>query len=313
MALPEPDAPPGARPRRRHRPRIDWELIDCGLHGHHLVGTDAASVRPEDHILVREVGTVRWHRCLRCDAWTPLARPDHPSRPEVPAREEIEVPLRGAALRDRFVLRLIAIERVLHVIVLSLLAVAIFVFAAHQRSLQDDYTRILADLQGIFGGTTGRHGILADINRLFAIKTGYLYLIGLGVAAYTVLLAVETVGLWYDRRWAEYLTFIETSVLLPYELYELTKGVSGFKVLTLVVNLTILVYLAAAHRLFGLRDGVAGLAARRARSNGWTAIERATPPAPVDGPASPGVVRRGVYPGALEPGELTGAREDRPT
>ena len=64
----EPGAVPavGTRPQRR---RLRYELLGCGLHGHRLVGTDAAAVRPGDALLVRE-GTegLRWHRCLRCDA-----------------------------------------------------------------------------------------------------------------------------------------------------------------------------------------------------------------------------------------------------
>jgi uncharacterized membrane protein (DUF2068 family) len=272
-----PPVPPGTSPgRRRRSTRIDWELIDCGLNGHVLEGTDAAEVRPSDALLVREVDGIRWYRCLRCDAWTALAPPDNPTRRTVPGRDEIELPLRGPALRDRFVLRVIALERVVHVIVLTLLVVAIFLFASHKNSLHDTYTRLLADLQGTFGGTTGRQGILADINKLFSIRTSYLYLIGVGLAAYTAVLGLETVGLWFDRRWAEYLTFVETTVLVPYEIYELLHGVSALKVLGLALNLAILLYLALAHRLFGLRGGLPALQARRARTNSWQAIEQAT-------------------------------------
>ena len=45
---------PGTERTRRFRPKLRWELIGCGLHGHELVGTDAAEVRPEDHLVVRE-------------------------------------------------------------------------------------------------------------------------------------------------------------------------------------------------------------------------------------------------------------------
>ena len=39
-----------------------------------LVGTEAALITPDDALLVREEGAVRWHRCLRCDDW--VAAPD---------------------------------------------------------------------------------------------------------------------------------------------------------------------------------------------------------------------------------------------
>ena len=41
------------------------------------------------------------------------------------------------------------------------------------------------------------------------------------------------VGLWLNKRWAEYLTFIATTALVPFEVYELTNGVSVFKIIAL--------------------------------------------------------------------------------
>ena len=84
-------------------------------------------------------------------------------------------------------------------------------------------------------------------------------------------------GLWLQRRWAEYLTFIVTTLLLPVEAYELTARVSWFKLTALIVNLAIVVYLLLAKRLFGLRGGGAAERERRERDVGWGAIERATP------------------------------------
>ena len=87
-----------------------------------MVGTDAAQITPDDAALVIERRGVRYHRCLRCDGFQVYPPPDHPSRPGVPTRDEIELPLRGPLLRDRYVLRLIALDRGVHEIVLSALA-----------------------------------------------------------------------------------------------------------------------------------------------------------------------------------------------
>jgi uncharacterized membrane protein (DUF2068 family) len=38
---------------------------------------------------------------------------------------------------------------------------------------------------------------------------------------------VEGVGLWLDPLWAEYLTVIATSLLIPVELYELERTLRG--------------------------------------------------------------------------------------
>jgi uncharacterized membrane protein (DUF2068 family) len=183
-------------------------------------------------------------------------------------------------LRDRYVLRVISVERAVHVLVLGVLAVAIFLFAAHRSALHHEYTRILADLQGGLGGPIGgtHSGVVADLNKLFALSETKLYLAGVAVSAYTGVLVFETVGLWFARRWAEYLTLLETGILVPFEVYELTTRVTTLKVLALVLNLIVVGYLLVAHRLFGVRGGVAAERAERDRDTGWPPLERATPP-----------------------------------
>jgi hypothetical protein len=111
-------------------PKFHWELLACGFRGHLLVGTDVAHVGEEDAPIVRDDDGVRWHRCLRCDAWIPLPPPVAPAHERMPAREDITLPLRGRAMRDLIVLRLIAIDRAVHFIVLSLLAGAVVLQAA---------------------------------------------------------------------------------------------------------------------------------------------------------------------------------------
>src|SRR5919201_4437178 len=92
---------PGTVAPRRFRPRLHYELLMCGISGHELVGTDAAELRPEDRLVARELDGVRWHRCLRCDSWLPLAAAAAPARRHPPDREVISLPLRGKPLRDK--------------------------------------------------------------------------------------------------------------------------------------------------------------------------------------------------------------------
>lgn len=264
--------------RGRHRRRLDYELIACGLEGHALAGTDAAVIGPEDALLARECDGVRLHRCLRCDAWVAVVPPQHPKRQRPPERQEIELPLRGRPLRDRFVLRLIALDRAVHVVVLGLLAAGIFALVTHHSQLQQDYYRILAEIQGGLGpGHAVHSGLLGELDKVVSLRTKTLDVAGALVIAYGVLEAVEMVGLWLAKRWAEYLTFVATTVLLPLEIYELTGGVSALKAVTLVINLAVVVYLLVAKRLFGLRGGGRAERAEREADMGWDAIERATP------------------------------------
>ncbi len=261
----------------RSRPPNRYELLTCAWSGHVLVGTDAATVTPEDSLVVCEDGPVRWHRCLRCDGWLQKAQPEHPTRERVEQRDEIELPLRGSALRDRYVLRLIAVDRAVHVIVLTGLSVALFTFAANDQSLHHEYQNIMNALAGGAPGASQARGVLGYFGRAFKYSPSHLRILGLVLLAFAALEATEMVGLWFNKRWAEYLTFIATTALVPFEVYELTNRVSVFKIIALVINLAVVIYLLLAKRLFGLRGGHQAEHARRESSSGWPAIERATP------------------------------------
>jgi uncharacterized membrane protein (DUF2068 family) len=280
-------APPGSEQPRRFRPKLRYELIGCGLHGHELLGTDAAALRPEDAIFAREAGGLRWYRCLRCDSWIALSPPADPAQPYPPERAEVRLPLRGRPLRDRYVLRLVALDRVLHFLVLSALAAAVFLFASNRAALDADFTRILNYVQGGLGGplNSGNHGIVHDLQRLFAFNITNLYLVGVAIAAYALMEGVEAAGLWFGRRWAEYLTFIATIVFVPYEVYELAESVSVLKLLALVINVAIAAYLLFAKRLFGVHGGGKAERAEHDADTGWAPIERATPAPAVPQPA----------------------------
>ena len=277
-----PARPPGTHPHPRPRRKIDYELVVCGFRGHALVGTDAAELRPQDALIARDETHFRWHRCLRCDSWVALPHPAAPARQHPPDRDQIEVPPRGKALRDKVVLRLIAIDRVVHFVILVLLGIAVLAFAGNEQSLRDAYYRILTGLQGgVAGGpvqTSGHVGILHEFDKLFSLRSGKLREVGIALLAYGALEGLEAVGLWLMKRWAEYLTFIATTVLLPLEVYEIVNRGSALKVIGFIVNLAVVIYLLFAKRLFGLRGGGAADDRERARDISWEAIERATPP-----------------------------------
>src|SRR5919201_1732323 len=240
--------PPGTQKPRRFVPRFHYELLVCGMRG---------------------------YRCLRCDSWLPLPGPSAPARRFPPDRDEVELPLRGKALRDKVVLRVIAVDRAIHFVLLAALSALLFVVASHVAGLRRLFNRVVTDYGG--PGHVPKHGLAHDVERLVTLQAGTIRLVALVAAAYAVLEGLEAVGLWLMRRWAEYLTFVATTALLPLEVYELTKRVSPFKIAALVVNLAIVLYLLWAKRLFGLRGGAAAEEAARARDVGWEALERTAP------------------------------------
>ncbi len=264
----------------RFRPRFHYELLVCGTAGHELLGVDARELRPEDALFARVIDGVRWHRCLRCDSWLPVPPPASPARDVPPAREEIDLPPRGKPLRDKIVLRLIAINRALHFVVLGAIAALIFLFASHRDALRSRVYRAIVDLQtGAGGGRPAKHGLLHEIERGFSLQSDTIRLVGAVFAVYAVVEGLEAWGLWYQKRWAEYLTFLVTASLLPLEVYELAHRLSPFKLLAFVINVAVVAYLLFAKRLFGLRGGVAADERERERDVGWHALERSAPEA----------------------------------
>jgi uncharacterized membrane protein (DUF2068 family) len=57
------------------------------------------------------------------------------------------------------------------------------------------------------------------------------------------MLLAEDVGLWLELTWAAYLTVVSTSLLLPFELYEVIEQVSMLRIGVLLLNLVIVFYL----------------------------------------------------------------------
>jgi uncharacterized membrane protein (DUF2068 family) len=267
--------PPGAVRPERFLPRFHWELLACGIGGHLLVGTDAAEIRASDHLVVRFEDGVRWHRCLRCDSWLALEPPVDPARRHPPEREEIELPLRGRPLRDKVILRLIAVDKAFRFLLFAALTVGVLLIAANETGVRDLYYRLLQDFRGT--SDLPEHGLLHEIDRLLNLRSGTLELVGVGLAAYALLQATEAVGLWTGKRWAEYLTFVATGLFIPIEVWELTVSQTPLKVAALMINLAILAYLLWAKRLFGVRGGAVADEERGSLDVGWESLERTAP------------------------------------
>lgn len=67
--------------------------------------------------------------------------------------------------------------------------------------------------------------------------------LSIGTFFYSGLLLTEGVGLALRQRWAEYVTIVTTASLLPLEIYEITKRVSTGRIVLLVINIVVVVYL----------------------------------------------------------------------
>jgi uncharacterized membrane protein (DUF2068 family) len=81
------------------------------------------------------------------------------------------------------------------------------------------------------------------LNQVDLIDIHRLKLISLGTFSYSVVALTEGVGLVLEKVWAEYLTLILTISFLPWELYELVRRPSWFRLSLLLINLAVLAYL----------------------------------------------------------------------
>lgn len=70
-----------------------------------------------------------------------------------------------------------------------------------------------------------------------------VHLLAAAAFAYAALFTVEGIGLWLEKRWAEYLTIIATASLLPFEIYETVEKVTALRLTVLLLNAAIVVYL----------------------------------------------------------------------
>jgi uncharacterized membrane protein (DUF2068 family) len=181
-------------------------------------------------------------------------------------------------LRDKIILRLIAVNRALHFLALGLLGVAILLFSANRADLRDVVLRVVADVTGESrSGSGSEHGIAHRIDELFTLNSTRLHLFAAIALVYSAIEGIEAVGLWYQKRWAEYLTLIVTASLLPVEVYELSHKLTPFKVLAFIINIAVVLYLLYAKRLFGLRGGAAADEALKEKDVGWGALEASAP------------------------------------
>lgn len=199
-------------------------------------------------------------RCLRCGSFV-LGAPQRRG----PADEAPRV-LRGKALRDALVLRLLAAERFLRGVLLVALAYGIHRFNGSRTALQqllDSYLPLLRPLAHRLGINLQDSGPVRTIEKALHAPHSTLLLVSVGVLAYGLLELVEGTGLWLMTRWGEYVAVVGTSIFVPLEVYEILESATWLRLAALALNLFAVAYLLWTKRLFGLRGGHAAFEAER--------------------------------------------------
>ena len=143
--------------------------------------------------------------------------------------------------RSPLLLRLIAAERAVRGVIL--IAAGAYLFG----HLHSDLGKLADRWMRRVELDPNRHFLRRVVEHLHNVTTNEVKIFAFAAVAYGVLELVEGVGLWLDKLWAEYLTVIATSLLVPLELYELARKPSMWKAIGIAVNVLIVIYLA--HRL----------------------------------------------------------------
>lgn len=233
------------------------ELWVCSVRGHHLAASD------KDEPVTTPAGGVgvdghRLQRCLRCDDWVETASWSAASEKAAARTAAGRAPRRGKELEDAILLRLIAVLRGVHCVVFAALAVVLGYVQLHLARWQigaQDLRMQLEDLIARGGRNGGRDWLVRLLDRVAGFHGSALRVLFITAIVYAVLEGIEAVGLWQEKRWAEYLTAVATVGFLPFEIDELAKHVTVLRLGALAVNLAVLGWLVWSKHLFGVRGG----------------------------------------------------------
>ncbi len=124
---------------------------------------------------------------------------------------------------------------------LLLVAVGIGALKLLHRNLADTVMRWV----NILRVDPENHFIHAALTNVLSISPRQLKATSVGTFVYAALLLTEGTGLLLGKRWAEYFTIITTGGLVPLEVYEISRHVTAPKIVVLIVNVAIVVYLVA--------------------------------------------------------------------
>ena len=262
----------------------DWhtETWVCSMRGHVTPAARVARLRPEDRRLGVEVGGGdRLARCLRCDVWLEVETPapEQAATDVLPPVNELPKPRRGKVLQEAVLVRLIAVDRALHSFIFGTLAIVLAVLELKLPGLQSGARSLNGQLRSSVDQTgqgASRQRVGTLLHDVIGLHRSAITILLVTSAIYCVVEGTEAVGLWRERRWAEYLTALATFGFLPFEVHELIKRVTVLRVAGLVVNVAILAWLVWAKHLFGLRGGPDTMH----EDTDWNAILETTAPAP---------------------------------
>src|SRR5208282_63830 len=135
--------------------------------------------------------------------------------------------------------RLIAVFKLLKAALLIVVGVGVL------KLIHLDVPDVLQHLVGRLGVGPGSRYVAQALQKAANLTPDRVRDIAIGSFIYAALFLTEGIGLWLVKRWAEWLTAIITSSLVPVEVYEIYRRPTGPKVLLLMINIAVVGYLVS--------------------------------------------------------------------
>jgi uncharacterized membrane protein (DUF2068 family) len=145
---------------------------------------------------------------------------------------------------DSGLIRLIAVFKLLKASVLIVVGVGLL------KLIHDDVAGVLDHRVAMLGLDPGNRYIDHAIRNAANIPPNKIKDLGLGSFIYAALFLTEGIGLWMLKRWGEWVTVVITGSLVPLEIYEIYRHPTATKMLVLMINIAVVVYL-----LYRIRTG----------------------------------------------------------
>jgi uncharacterized membrane protein (DUF2068 family) len=138
---------------------------------------------------------------------------------------------------DNRLVRLIALFKLLKA------AILIAVGVGTLKLLHRDTASVLEHWVAMLGLDPGSQYVDSTLQKVANLTPNKLKGVGVGSFIYAGLFLTEGIGLWLVRCWAEWLTVIITSSLVPLEIYGIFHHPTAGKVLVLTINVVLVGYL----------------------------------------------------------------------
>jgi uncharacterized membrane protein (DUF2068 family) len=109
--------------------------------------------------------------------------------------------------------------------------------------IHKDLHQVAADLIKHFHLNPASKYPLIFLNLAEKTSDANLWALACAALIYSTVRFAEAVGLWMNRRWAEWFGLASGAMYIPVEVFELSKGISDIKILIFLVNILIVTYL----------------------------------------------------------------------